>query len=85
MTGLINKYKSKIVGEDTADIDGDRFSRHSLSRLRYSFKPLLIKNGLCRQLFYARPLEIYEGAELTLDDLKTELGLLGYSFCYANN
>ncbi len=29
---------------------------------------------------YARPLEIYQGAELTLKDLKTELGMLGYHF-----
>ena len=29
---------------------------------------------------YARPLEIYQGAELTLADLKTELKLLGYHF-----
>ncbi|MFT5806708.1 MAG: penicillin-binding protein 1B [Moritella dasanensis] len=29
---------------------------------------------------YARPLELYEGAALTVADLKTELGLLGYKF-----
>ncbi|WP_372880724.1 penicillin-binding protein 1B [Psychromonas sp.] len=29
---------------------------------------------------YARPLELYEGAELSLRDLKTELGMLGYNF-----
>ena len=29
---------------------------------------------------YARPLELYQGAELTLADLKTELELLGYHF-----
>ena len=29
---------------------------------------------------YARPLELYQGAALTLADLKTELGLLGYHF-----
>lgn len=29
---------------------------------------------------YARPLEIYQGAELTLKDLKVELGMLGYHF-----
>jgi penicillin-binding protein 1B len=29
---------------------------------------------------YARPLEIYQGAALTLADLKNELGQLGYSF-----
>ena len=29
---------------------------------------------------YARPLEIYQGAPLTLSDLKTELGMLGYQF-----
>lgn len=29
---------------------------------------------------YARPLELYEGAAVTVADLKTELGLLGYKF-----
>ncbi|MGB5446017.1 MAG: penicillin-binding protein 1B, partial [Psychromonas sp.] len=29
---------------------------------------------------YARPLELYEGAELSLRDLKTELGMLSYRF-----
>lgn len=29
---------------------------------------------------YARPLELYQGAELSLTDLKTELALLGYHF-----
>ena len=29
---------------------------------------------------YARPLELYEGADLTLSDLKIELGMLGYRF-----
>lgn len=29
---------------------------------------------------YARPLELYEGAPLTVRDLKTELGMLGYRF-----
>ncbi|MEH6607502.1 MAG: penicillin-binding protein 1B [Pseudomonadales bacterium] len=31
-------------------------------------------------IVYARPLEIYQGAELTLEDLKTELAQLGYRF-----
>jgi len=29
---------------------------------------------------YARPLELYQGAELTVSDLKIELGMLGYRF-----
>lgn len=29
---------------------------------------------------YARPLELYQGAELSVKDLKVELGLLGYQF-----
>ncbi|MFT7053115.1 MAG: penicillin-binding protein 1B [Psychromonas sp.] len=29
---------------------------------------------------YARPLELYEGADLTVKDIKTELGMLGYRF-----
>lgn len=29
---------------------------------------------------YARPLELYQGAELTISDLKIELGMLGYRF-----
>lgn len=29
---------------------------------------------------YARPLELYQGAELTVSDLKVELGMLGYRF-----
>jgi len=29
---------------------------------------------------YARPLELYQGAVLSQDDLKTELQLLGYQF-----
>ncbi|WP_028863298.1 penicillin-binding protein 1B [Psychromonas aquimarina] len=38
------------------------------------------KKWLVPSTVYARPLEIYQGAQLTAADLKTELNLLGYHF-----
>ncbi len=79
MTGLINKYKSKLWVKILLILMaiGLAVTLYLDSVIRSTFAD---KKWSVPSTVYARPLEIYEGAELTLDDLKTELGLLGYSF-----
>ena len=79
VANLIKKYSSKLWVKLllVLMVIGLAVTLYLDSVIRSTFSD---KKWAVPSTVYARPLEIYQGAELTLADLKTELELLGYHF-----